>query len=90
MNGEQYKRRIGMVSRPVNCLTVGLSSIVDGHPEQDDADLLDMYSAAQKYLHDSVWVTKEGRVNIQITFTTVHKQIPQKGQKVIALLLALQ
>lgn len=59
-----------------------ISSIVDGHPEQDDCSLLDMYSAAQKYLHDSVWVTKEGRVNILITFTIVHKKIPRKGQKV--------
>lgn len=59
-----------------------VSSIVDGHPEQNDCSLLDMYSAAQKYLHDSVWVTKEGKVNIQITFTIVHKKIPRKGQKV--------
>lgn len=59
-----------------------ISSIIDGHPEQNDCSLLDMYSAAQKYLHDSVWVTKEGRVNIQIIFTIVYKNIPRKGQKV--------
>ena len=79
---EQCNRYLTEIQQWYSDIFACVSSIVDGHPEQDDADLLDMYSAAQKYLHDSVWVTKEGRVNIQITFTTVHKQIPQKGQKV--------
>ena len=79
---EQCNRYLAEIYQWYSDIFACVSSIVDGHPEQDDADLLDMYSAAQKYLHDSVWVTKEGRVNIQITFTTVHRQVPEKGQKV--------
>lgn len=82
IENEQCSRYLADVYQWYSDIFACISSIIDGHPEQDDCSLLDMYSAAQKYLHDSVWVTKEGRVNIQITFTIVHKNVPRKGQKV--------
>lgn len=55
--------------------------IVD--PYQDDTSLLDIYHKAQKYLNQSVWVTKEYIADTIIKFTMLQPMEIKVGQKVV-------
>lgn len=59
-----------------------ISTIVTD-PYQDDISLLDMYHKAEKFLADSVWVTKEYIVDTVIRFKVL-KHVPiHVGQKIV-------
>jgi hypothetical protein len=50
---------------------------------QDDTTLLDIYHQAEKYLNNSVWVTKEYIADTIITFTVLQPTPIRVGQKVV-------
>lgn len=50
---------------------------------QDDTSLLDIYHQAEKYLNNSVWVTKEYIADTIIKFTILQPKDIRVGQKVV-------
>ena len=59
-----------------------ISTIVSD-PTQDDTTMLDIYHRAEKYLNNSIWVTKECIADTVIKFTILQPKKIRIGQKVV-------
>lgn len=81
VENDQFNYYLGQIREWYSAIYSFISTIVSD-PYQDDTSLLDIYHQAEKYLNDSVWVTKEDMIDTVIKFTVLQPKRIRIGQKV--------
>lgn len=82
VENDQFNYYLGQIREWYSAIYSFISTIVSD-PYQDDTSLLDIYHQAEKYLNDSVWVTKEDMIDTVIKFTVLQPKQIHIGQKVV-------
>lgn len=82
VENDQFNYYLGQIREWYSAIYSFISTIVSD-PYQDDTSLLDIYHQAEKYLNDSVWVTKEDMIDTVIKFTVLQPKRIRIGQKVV-------
>ena len=82
VENDQFNYYLGQIREWYSDIYSFISTIVVD-PYQDDTSLLDIYHQAEKYLNDSVWVTKEDKIDTVIKFTVLQPKDIRVGQKVV-------
>lgn len=82
VENDQFNYYLGQIRDWYSEIYAFISTIVVD-PYQDDTSLLDIYHQAEKYLNDSVWVTKEDKIDTVIKFTVLQPKEIRVGQKVV-------
>lgn len=82
VENDQFNYYLGQIREWYSAIYSFISTIVSD-PYQDDTSLLDIYHQAEKYLNDSVWVTKEDMIDTVIKFTVLQPKQIRIGQKVV-------
>ena len=82
VENEQFNMYHSQIKKWYSDIYAYISTII-ADPYQDDTSLLDIYHQAEKYLNNSVWVTKEYIADTIIKFTLLQPMKIAVGQKVV-------